>query len=179
MTYLHLITGPMFAGKSTRLLGLISKLSVLKNIFIINSTLDNRYNNDSITTHSNYSCNANSLSNLNLDNKYLQDLKKKYDVIAIDEAQFFNDLYNFVKICLDMDFHVIVCGLNGNYKQEKFGQILDLIPLANNIELLKGYCMICNDGTEGVFTKRILENNTDEIIVGNEDKYMCVCRKHL
>ncbi len=54
--------------------------------------------------------------NLNLDNKYLQNLKKKYDVIAIDEAQFFNDLYNFVNICLDMEFHVIVCGLNGNYK---------------------------------------------------------------
>jgi len=179
MTYLHLITGPMFAGKSTRLLSLISKLSVLKNIYIINSTLDKRYNNNSITTHSNYSCNANLLSSLDLDYNQLKKIRQEYEVIAIDEAQFFEDLYNFVKMALELDFHIIVCGLNGNFKQEKFGQILELIPLANNVELLKGYCMVCKDGTEGIFTKRILDNNTDEIIVGNDDKYMCVCRKHL
>jgi len=176
--YLHLITGPMFAGKSTRLIGLISKLSILKKIYIINSSLDNRYNNNSITTHSKFSCNANSLSNLNLDYEQLKKIREEYEVITIDEAQFFNDLYNFVKMALELNFHIIVCGLNGNYKQEKFGDILDLIPIANNVELLKGYCMICKDGTEGIFTKRI-SNNTDEIVVGNEDKYMCVCRKHI
>ena len=179
MTYLHLITGPMFAGKSTRLLSLISKLSVLKNIYIINSTLDNRYNSNSITTHSNYSCDAKSLTNLNLDYNELKKIRVKYQVVAIDEAQFFEDLYSFVKLALQLDFHIIVCGLNGNFKQEKFGQILDLIPLANNVELLKGYCMICKDGTEGIFTKRLIDNNSDEIVVGNDDKYICVCRKHL
>ena len=179
MTYLDIITGPMFSGKTSSLLYKISKLSVLKKIYIINSTLDNRYNNNSITTHSNYSCDAVLLENLDLDYNKLKKIREEYQVIAIDEAQFFTDLYEFVKTALELDFHVIVCGLNGNYKQEKFGQILDLIPLANNVDLLKGYCMICKDTTEGIFTKRINDNKVDEIIVGNEDKYMCVCRKHL
>ena len=67
MTYLDIITGPMFSGKTSSLLYKISKLSVLINIYIINSTLDNRYNNYSITTHCNYSCDAVLLENLDLE----------------------------------------------------------------------------------------------------------------
>ena len=123
--YLHLITGPMFAGKSTRLIGLISKLSILKKIYIINSSLDNRYNNNSITTHSKFSCNANSLSNLNLDYEQLKKIREEYEVITIDEAQFFNDLYNFVKMSLELNFHIIV--LSKSITQPSFINFWDFL----------------------------------------------------
>ena len=177
--YLHLLTGPMFASKTTRLIALISKLSVFKKVYVINSSHDNRYIQNSICTHNKNSIKANTLDNLDFTIEELKKIRKNYDVIAIDEAQFFCNLIKFVKKCISLDFHIIVCGLNGNYLQEPMGEITDLIPLCDKIELLKGFCMVCKDGkTEASFTKRLINDNK-EIIVGNDNIYQCVCRKHL
>ena len=75
---------------------------------------------------------------------------------------------------------VVVAGLNGDTNQEKFGYILDLIPIANKITKLSGICTICNDGTPGDFTT-IKPNITksDQVLVGDDNLYMCVCRKHI
>ena len=176
--YLHLITGPMMSGKTSRLITVIEKLSIFKNIYIINSSLDNRYNNNSITTHNKKSIKANSFEELELNYNKLQKIREEYDVIALDEIQFFSKLTDFIKICLQLNFHIIACGLNGNYLQEPFGEVINLIPLCDKIEFLKGYCIKCKNGTKGSFTKRISKNN-NEILVGNENIYQCVCRKHL
>lgn len=176
--YLKVIIGPMWSGKSTEVIN-IYKYNQIAQIptLVVNFAEDKRYHETKLSTHDKMMIPCIRFMKL----AHLLDYKElhNYKSIVIDEAQFFEDLYNFVKMALELDFHIIVCGLNGNFKQEKFGQILELIPLANNVELLKGYCMVCKDGTEGIFTKRILDNNTDEINVGNDDKYMCVCRKHL
>jgi thymidine kinase len=107
-------------------------------------------------------------------------VKYNYDTVCIDEAQFFNNLENFVKTLLNYNIHIIVAGLNGDTNQEKFGYILDLIPLANKITKLSGICILCNDGTPGDFTtiKSDIEKN-NQILVGDNNIYMCVCRKHI
>ena len=176
--YLHLITGPMMSGKTSRLITLIEKLSIIKKIYVINSTLDNRYNINSITTHNGTSIKSYSFEDLELDFNKLKKIREEYDVIALDEIQFFSNLTDFIKICLELDFHIIACGLNGNYLQEPFGEVINLIPLCDKIEFLKGYCIQCKDGTKGSFTKRLSKNNS-EILIGNSNIYQCVCRKHI
>ena len=180
MSYLHIIFGPMFSGKSTSLLNEINCLKIYKDkVLVINSTQDTRVCNNKIQTHNGLKYDAHKVNDLEI--KLIDDIVKyNYDTVCIDEAQFFNNLENFVKELLNHNIHVVVAGLNGDTNQEKFGYILDLIPIANKITKLAGICTICNDGTPGDFTT-IKPNITksDQVLVGDDNLYMCVCRKHI
>ena len=178
--YLHIIFGPMFSGKSTTLLNEINRLKMYKKkILAINSKKDTRVDNNKILTHNGLKYDAHKVNDLKIE--LIDDiLKYEYDTVCIDEAQFFNNLENFVKELLKHDIYVIVAGLNGDTNQEKFGYILDLIPLANNITKLSGICTVCNDGTKGDFTSiKPNINKNEQILVGSENIYQCVCRKHI
>lgn len=178
--YLHIIMGPMFSSKTTTLINEINVLKVYKkSIFVINSKKDVRVKTDSIKNHNNQIFMAEKYNELDdiLINKIIVN---KYDTVIIDEAQFFENLVDFVKKLLDNKIYVIVAGLNGDSNQEKFGYILDLIPLCNKITKLSAICNICNDGTPGDFTKLKSDiKKTNKILIGDCDKYIAVCRKHL
>lgn len=179
-SYLHIIFGPMFSGKSTTLLNEVNCLKIYKkNILVINSIKDTRVENNKIKTHDGLKYDAYKVDELK-DELIIEILNNKYDTICIDEAQFFNNLEYFVKQLLKYDIHIVVAGLNGDTNQNKFGYIIDLIPYANKITKLSGICTICNDGTQGDFTtlKPDIEKK-DQILVGDNNMYMCVCRKHI
>ena len=163
----------MFSGKTSELVRRLKRYEVIgKNILVINSSKDTRCLEHVLRTHDNmkFDCvKTNNLDELNYD---------KVDVIAIDEAQFFVGLRQFVKKALGHDKTVLLTGLDGDYKQEKIGEILDCIPLADKVFKLSAMCMKCMDGTHGPFTKRIV--NSDKVeLVGGKEMYMAVCRKHL
>ena len=65
----------------------------------------------------------------------------------VEEAQFFAGLYDFCKKACDIDDKtVIVSGLDGDSNREKFGEILDLIPICDSVKKLHALCTQCNDG---------------------------------
>ena len=177
--FLHIIFGPMFSGKSTKLINEINTLKMYKkNILIINSNKDTRVEHHFIKTHNNIQYNAIKLEELDITK--INSIVQKYDTVCIDEAQFFMNLIPFVKHLLKYNIHIIVTGLNGDTNQNKFGYIIDLIPWANKIDKLSGICTLCNDGTPGDFS--ILKKNMEkknQILVGGDDMYQCVCRKHI
>ena len=163
----------MFSGKTSELVRRLKRYEVIgKSILVINSSKDTRCLEHVLRTHDNmkFDCvKTNNLDELNYD---------KVDVIAIDEAQFFVGLRQFVKKALVHGKTVLLTGLDGDYKQEKIGEILDCVPLADKVFKLTAMCMECMDGTHGPFTKRIV--NSDKIeLVGGKEMYMAVCRKHL
>ena len=80
------------------------------------------------------------------------------DIIGIDEAQFFNDLKEFV-LYSERNKSVIISGLDGDSNREPFGQILDCIPLCDSVEKLTAMDMTSKDGTPAIFTKRIVNND--------------------
>jgi thymidine kinase len=143
---------------------------------ILNHKNDNRYTSKSyVCSHDKESLTAIPVTELNsiLFTSEFKDCK----AIFIDEAQFFNDLYDFVTEALTYDKWVVVCGLDGDFERKPFGQILDLIPLCDSICKLSAMCTKCNDGTKAIFSQRIVEN-TDIIMVGSNHEYEPVCRKH-
>lgn len=179
MGFLHIIFGPMFSGKSTKLINEINTLKMYKkNILIINSNKDIRVQDNFIKTHNDIQYKAIKLNDL--DESKISSIVQIYDTVCIDEAQFFSNLIPFIKNLLHYDIHIIVTGLNGDTNQNKFGYIIDLIPYANKIDKLSGICTLCNDGTPGDFS--ILKKNKEkkeQILVGGDDMYQCVCRKHI
>jgi thymidine kinase len=101
---------------------------------------------------------------------------KKADVIIINEGQFFDDIYETtIKLVEKYKKCVYVCGLDSDFKRNKFGRLLDLIPFCDNIFKLQSLCMNCKDGTKALFSKRIT-NNESQIVIGS-DNYIPVCRK--
>jgi len=182
MVYLKLILGPMFSGKSTKLIELIRKYKIIKyKIMIIKNQIDNRYTNVSeIVSHNKDSEPCICLSNLNdihtNNSTYIQQYNES-KVIFIEEAQFFNDLFSFVQKALADNKTIYIVGLNGDSSQRNFGDIHRLLPLCDDIELLKACCKICMDETPALFSKRISASE-DQVYVGSGDEYIPVCREH-
>ena len=173
---LNIIIGCMFSGKTSELMRecrrrLYNKQSVLA----INYIDDTRYTTeDYIVSH-----NLEKIKCIRV--KYLKEIPNeeilKVDFIFIDEGQFFSDLNEYVsKWCDEYKKNITVVGLDGDYKRQPFGQILDLIPKCDNIIKLKALCVMCNDDTDGLFTHRITKEN-DQISIG-VDNYIPLCRYH-
>lgn len=100
------------------------------------------------------------------------------DVVCIEEMQFFADgLAGVLHMVEELHKDVVCAGLIADYQRRPFGDMLALIPHADNITHTKALCGVCNDGTVGLFTKR-LSGDTDQVVVGAKDKYQVVCRRH-
>ena len=177
---IDIIIGSMFSGKSTELIRKINRYKVLKKkILVVNHKLDKRYSENSISTHSNMKFECISIENLSNINSNKDYLKEYHDceVLVIEEAQFFKDLYNFVIKGADIDNKiVIVAGLDGDSNREEFGDILKLIPKCDSVKKLHALCVKCNDGTDASFTKRLVKNNS-QIYIGVSE-FIAVCRYH-
>ena len=173
MGYLELIIGPMFSGKSSRLIQIIRKYKVLnKSVLVIKPIIDNRYSHNShIITHdkSTEDC----VSRFKLSEVLDID---QYEVIIIEEGQFFPDIYEKVlEWCKTKK--VYVAGLIGDAHKNLFGNLYLLTSHADEIIFLKAMCKICCDGTPAPFTKKLVKN--DLIVeVGGDDLYIAVCREH-
>ncbi|GAB2212340.1 hypothetical protein Drorol1_Dr00020300 [Drosera rotundifolia] len=175
---IHVIVGPMFAGKTTTLLRRVqSEVGNGRCVAVIKSDKDARYGLDSIVTHDGdkYPCFA--LKDLSsFRQKFGGRAYDELDVIGIDEAQFFEDLYDFCQWAADHDGKtVIVAGLDGDYLRRSFGSVLDVIPLADSVTKLTARCEMC--GKLAHFTLRKSDETKTELI-GGAEKYMPVCRQH-
>jgi len=174
---LLLILGCMFSGKSTAIIHYARKYKAIKKkILIIKHIYDNRYADNHISSHNLDKEPCITMNDLN--NSFDDDKYKNADIIIIEEAQFFKSLV--IPINKMVDIHnktVIVCGLNGDFKRNNFGDIRNLLPYVDNIHYCKALCSICNNGTEAIFSKKITDNN-NQVDIGSNDSYIPVCREH-
>lgn len=175
---LNIYIGPMFSGKTNIILthSRISKI-IKEKYIIIKPDIDNRYTKDSfIVSHNKMKepcIMVNDLKNI-INNNIIKNVKKIY----IDEAQFLKNLKAFVINCVDnMNKNVIIVGLDGDFMRQPMGEILSLIPYADNIIKLKAKCLLCSDGTDAIFTYKKIKD-TKTIDIGSNDKYISLCRKH-
>lgn len=179
---IEIILGCMFSGKSTELLRRLSRYQAINiDTLLINHLLDTRTGN-SIKTHDNLEKKALKVKTLmeivNTD-EYLNS-----NVIGIDEAQFFTDLKEFV-LYSEKNKTIIIAGLDGDSNREPFGEILNCIPLCDEVVKLTAMDMMKNDGTKAIFSlKKKIKNRENglnisnkNIDIGSEDKYLAVSRE--
>jgi len=96
------------------------------------------------------------------------------DVVLINEGQFFSDLFEATLLLLVSKKKVYIAGLDGDFKRNKFGQMLDLIPMCDTVTKLTSLCSQCKNGTKAIFSKRITCEK-QQTLVGS-DNYIPVCR---
>lgn len=177
--YLEIILGSMFSGKTSRLVEIYKQCKFCNiPVIVVNHSCDNRYDDELLSTHDKIKIPCIKTNSLfEFWHKYYLDNNtsiKNAEVILINEGQFFTDLYEVVDDMLQKGKKVYVCGLDGDFKRNKFGQMLDLIPLCDKVTKLTSLCSICKNGTLGIFSKRITTEK-EQTIVGS-DNYIPVCR---
>jgi len=97
----------------------------------------------------------------------------EFEVIAIDEAQFFSDIVEKSELFCNSGKIVIIAALDGTFERKPFGRILELIPLAEQVQKLSAVCFSC--GKDACYTKRLSDCKEIELI-GGEEMYKPVCR---
>lgn len=175
-----LLTGCMFAQKTTELLRRVRRYkSIGYKVLIVNYIGDTRYGKDCIASHDNEIEKAACVEKLEMIDHLVR--SGDYNVVAIDEGQFFTDLYDYVtKWADELPVHIVISGLDGTSERKPFGDMLRLIPHAEEVERLSAFCSQCRDGTVAVFSKYFGEAPKDEngVAIGGAESYRPVCRKH-
>lgn len=173
---LSILMGPMFAGKSSRILNLVSRYTALgTSILVLKHAEDTRYSRAEIATHDGQR--APCLSIQSFDDLVAEDIRR-YNVIVVDEAQFFRRLVPFVEWIVDtLGKHLYLVGLDGDSNRRPFGELLECIPLADHVERLTAFCHRCANGTPGPFTYRRSGPHDQQVIVGGQERYMALCRE--
>lgn len=186
--YLEIIFGPMFSGKTTQTIQIYNKYKYIgKKVFVINYAGDTRYDDTMLSSHDEIKipcvfvehlsvlwdknnqllCNEMKIDSMNL---------KKADVVIINEGQFFPDIFEIVLEMVEKyKKKVFICGLDGDYKRRKFGNLLDLIPFSDKITKLNSLCSQCKNGNPAIFTHRCSKEH-EQIVIG-VDNYKPLCRE--
>lgn len=191
-----IIFGPMFSGKTTKLLQELTTLADvgLKSLYI-NHKDDQRLTEKKVKNVTTHHSQFNGLST-KLDSISVETLKEinvdKYDAIGIDEGQFFSDLDVVVRMWVIQKCKiVIIASLDGDFMMNPFGKAKELICICEpgNITKLPAICMKCLEQTtpyrrikqiEAGFTALI--NIPDKIPssnkkVGGKESYVSLCMK--
>ena len=170
--WIEVICGSMFSGKTEELIrrlkrGLIAK----KRIAVFKPEIDARYEEKKIVSHNKISIDAYVVKNT----KDILLNSKDFDVVAIDEAQFFDDeLLETVNLLANKGKRIIIAGLDMDYMGRPFGIMSNILAVANDVTKLRAICNNCGCLASYSFRK----NNTESLIhVGEKNDYMALCRK--
>ena len=178
--YLELIIGPMFSGKTSKLVE-IHKQCMFCSIPVvaINYSEDTRYSETMMSTHdlTMIPCIRGTRIQAMVDDGAIEGPAiASAAVILINEGQFFPDIAPHVRKWVDEDRkRVYICGLDGDFMRGQIGSLNELIPFCDKIEKLTSLCSRCRDGTRGIFSFRIT-NETEQKLIGCSN-YIPVCRR--
>ena len=169
---IHIWTGCMFSGKTSELIrtARYHEVKFKKKVLYVKYTKDNRYSATNIISHNSlWKATAHSVSNLS-------EVKvDSYDIIAIDEGQFFSDLVEYCEAWAQDGKVVLVSGLVSDFQRNAFQNVLGLIPKAEEIHSLYAVRDKCNG--HAYFTFKRLEGNEKQIEIGGKELYIPLCRQ--
>lgn len=169
---LTVITGGMYAGKSSELLRYLSRAQYGKKVIqLFKPVIDNRYSAQDVVTHS-----GNSLTAVVVDSApdIFSHLDPRTQVVGIDEAQFFDhSIARVVDQLANEGLEVVVAGLNQDSRGVPFGTMPTLLALADTVLSVRAVCVVC--GQDACKTYR-LASDANQVLVGALGAYEARCR---
>lgn len=173
---IHVIKGPMFSGKTTELFRRICRHRVADEpCLVIKHSHDNRYTKEPLlaSTHDRFMMRAD-VTCTELVQVPEEDLER-VTVVAIDEGQFFSDLYErFDDWATRLHLTVIVAALDTTFERLPFPEVSRLVSTAEYVDKLLAVCFVCKKNA--AFTRR-LGHETKLEVIGGADMYAAVCRR--
>jgi thymidine kinase len=166
--------GPMFSGKTEKLLRKLKRAKIAEvSYIVVKPNIASRYADEEvgIVTHDQESkAPAVVVSSL----EQLYEIAHNYQIIAIDEAQFFDkDLYKVVLKLADEGKRILASGLDMDFQREPFETMSNLLSVADKIDKINSVCMGCKGNAS--YSYRTV-NNTDQKFIGSTESYLPLCR---
>jgi len=170
--WIEVIVGSMFSGKSEELIRRLRRAQIARQkVQIFKPTIDTRYADDHIVSHSEMRIPSRAVSS---SHALLDLVEADTDVVGIDEGQFFdqelpatcNELANRGK-------RVIVAGLDQDYLGKPFDPMPQLLAIAEYITKTLAICMVC--GNPANHTQRLVASG-DRVLLGAQGTYEARCR---
>lgn len=178
--HIEVICGSMFSGKSEELIRRIRRAEIAKqHIQVFSHSLDTRYGQSKVASHNGSNLSATPVKNAA---QILDKLDPQTTVVAIDEAQFFEEqLLQTVNELANRGVRVIIAGLDVDFRAEPFGPMPLLMAQAEQVEKLSAICVVC--GEQASRTQRLINGKPAKyddpiILVGASEVYEARCRLH-
>ncbi len=164
--WIEVICGSMFSGKTEELLRRLKRARFAnQHVLIFKPQTDVRYSDKKVVSHD-----ANEIMSTPVENA--TDILSKVndaDVVAIDEAQFFDD--DIIAVCNQLannGIRVIVAGLDMDFKGKPFGPMPHLMAIAEFVTKVHAICT--KTGNLAHFSHRTSEND-DLVLLGERTEY--------
>jgi thymidine kinase len=178
--WVEVVCGSMFSGKSEELIRRVRRAQFAKQkIIVFKPKIDDRYSKESVVSHNGTAVNAIPVS---CSDDMLRFIDEDVDVVAIDEVQFFDaDVVGVIQQLADAGFRVIAAGLDQDFRGEPFGQMPELMAIAEQVTKLQAVCAVC--GSPASRTQRLINGKPASyfdpvIMVGAAEAYEARCRHH-
>ena len=169
--WIEVVCGSMFSGKTEELLRRIKRARFAnQKILLVKPSIDIRYSDKNVVSHQGTSQDAVMVNNA----EEILDVWKNEKIVAIDEAQFFDD--SILAVCNKLSksgVRVIVAGLDMDYLGNPFGPIPNLLAIAEYVTKVHAICVSC--GNLAQFSHRII-NNDEQVVLGAVEEYEPLCR---
>lgn len=177
--WIELICGSMFSGKTEELLRRVRRAEIARQrVQVFKPSIDDRYGVSRVASHNGVGREGISVQSAS---DILALVLPETEVVAIDEAQFFDE--SIVRVCTalaDQGKRVIVAGLELDFRGEPFGPMPLLMAQAEHLDKLHAICVVC--GGEASRTQRLVNGkpahyNDPIIVVGAQEMYEARCRR--
>ena len=166
-----MICGSMFSGKTEELIRRLKRVKIANlKAEIFKPSVDVRYDEVKIVSHD-----ENRIQSTPIDNSQtILLLAQDVDVVGIDEAQFFdNEIANVCETLACRGMRVIVAGLDMDYTGKPFGQMPNLLAIADYITKLHAICVVCGN-IANVSYRKVATGG--QVLLGEKDIYEPRCR---
>lgn len=169
---IEVICGSMFSGKTEELIRRMKRAIFAKQkVEIFKPALDTRYSEEDIVSHE-----GNSIASTPIDSSAsILLMSQGYDVIGIDEAQFFDP--HITDVCnqlANQGIRVIVAGLDLDFKGLPFGPMPDLLAIADEVSKVHAICVRC--GALAYVSHRLVDVDK-QVLLGEKLEYEPLCRE--
>lgn len=171
--WLEVICGPMFSGKTEELIRRLTRASYARQVVqIFKPRIDDRYDAESLVSHSQIKIAGEAVENLD---ELQKALDPNVEVIGIDEVQFFGaGIVDFCESMADGGRRVIVAGLDQDYRGDPFGPMPHLLSVAEYITKLMAICVRCGNPAHRSYR---LAEDPQQVLVGTDEQYEARCRR--
>jgi thymidine kinase len=184
----EVVTGSMFSGKTDELIRRLRRATIARQkVQVFKPAVDVRYAVEKVTSHAGTDFDAIPIEHAA---DIYDRLEKETTVVAIDEAQFFDEeimvaqsatIIAVVDELARRGIRVIVAGLDTDFRGEPFGPMPVLMAKAERVDKLQAICMVCGEPasrTQRLVNEKPARYDDPVVIVGAAEMYEARCRAH-
>ena len=169
--WIEVICGSMFSGKTEELIRRLKRAKIAnQKIQIFKPSIDSR-SDEYIESHD-----KKKIKSITVKTSYdVFEIGKDFDVIGIDEIQFFdNDIISVCNSLANNGVRVIAAGLDMDYLGNPFGPMPNLMAIAEYVTKVHAICSETGNIANYSYRKK---KEDSIILIGEEDEYKALSRE--